>query len=51
MKTPKVGDKVTVTDGSSDGHIGIILAIYKNGSIKIRRGDGIETVVSCYYVH
>jgi ribosomal protein L24 len=49
---PKIGDKVTVTDGSSDGHTGTIVAINSKTSVRIKRdADGVEVDVSSYYVH
>ena len=43
----QIGDKVIVTDGSSDGHTGRIVAINSPTSIRIERdADGIEVEVS-----
>lgn len=48
----KVGDRVTVTDGSSDGHTGTIIAIKSKTCVRIKRdADGIEVDVSNFYVH
>ena len=51
MKTPKIGDKVTVTDGSSDGHTGVIVAIKSKTCVRIKRdADGVLVDVSSFEV-
>lgn len=43
----RLGDKVIVVDGSSDGHTGVIVAINNETSIRIKRdADGLEVDVS-----
>lgn len=54
MKTEKakVGDRVTVTDGSSDGHTGTVIAVKSKSCVRIKRdADGIEVDVSNFYIH
>lgn len=49
-QAPRVGCRVMVTDGSSDGHTGICITI-KSTCIRIKRdADGIEVDVSNYYI-
>lgn len=51
MNKVKIGDKVTVTDGSSDGHTGTVIAIKSNTCVRIKRDfDGVEVDVSNYAV-
>jgi ribosomal protein L24 len=39
----KIGDKVVVVEGSSDGHIGKVIRVEPNGRIRIvRDADGVE---------
>lgn len=42
----KIGDRVVVIEGSSDGHDGVVLKVNPNGWIRIRRGDGVEVDLS-----
>lgn len=42
----KIGDKVMVTDGSSDGHTGVVIKINSKTSVRIKREDGKEVDVS-----
>lgn len=45
----KLGDRVIVTDGSSDGHTGIVIAVKQNGCIRVKRdADGVEIDVWNY---
>lgn len=48
---PYIGAKVTVTDGSSDGHTGRIVAIWPTNIRIVRDADGIEVDVVNYFVH
>lgn len=52
MNTPEVGDRLTVIDGSSDGHTGTIVAIKSKTCVRIKRdADGVEVDVSNFSVH
>ena len=52
MSKGKIGDRVNVTDGSLDGHTGVILSVDDHGGIRIKRdADGVEVRVSSYSVH
>lgn len=47
---PKINDKVVVTDGSSDGHTGTIIAI-KGKTVRIRRdADNQEVDVANFVI-
>lgn len=48
---PYIGAKVTVTDGSSDGHTGKVIAIWPTNIRIVRDADGIEVDVVNYFVH
>ena len=49
MLSIKVGDRVIVTDGSSDGHTGIVIALKQKTCIRIKRdADGVEVDVWYY---
>ncbi len=49
---PKIGDKVTVTEGSSEGHVGTVIAIKQKGVVRIKRDvDGVECDTGWYYIH
>lgn len=49
----KVGDRVTVTDGSSDGHrIHTVPIMLTFPRIRIKRdADGVEVDVASYHIH
>ena len=48
--TVKIGDHVLITDGSSDGHTGIITDV-KQTSIRVKRDlDGKEVTVSHFEI-
>ena len=52
MRNAKVGDKVTVIDGSSDGHTGTVIALKQKACVRIKRdADGVEADVWHYYIH
>lgn len=46
-----LGCRVVVTDGSSDGHTGTVVAVLSRTCVKIRRdADGVEVTVSNFYI-
>ncbi len=55
--TPNLGDRVTVTDGSSDGHTGEVVLVYPHEGaarqcVRIRRdADGVFVDVRDFYIH